>query len=249
MVITYTAPGPHVEVFTGQNFTGRRGWLPPGTNRLSALTGQGIANNSISSVRVPEGWRAALYNVDPPWNADSELLITSDQGDLDSLDFDNKTSSIIVEDSAFDQDSDEDGLPDFYENQLYDHPTANTDGTDDFDEDGLTDFHEFLNYGHPTDGGNFNSDFDNDGFADVDEIRWQSAFNDSDSIPQIPGLVAYYSFNEGSGVKAHDHAVLNGEQDAEQEQGTVDWTSTGLIWRSARSKRQRFASGGRSPPQ
>ncbi|MDA7882517.1 hypothetical protein N9A94_09465 [Akkermansiaceae bacterium] len=37
MIITYSAPDPHVEVFTGKDFTGRQGWLPLGQHRLSAL--------------------------------------------------------------------------------------------------------------------------------------------------------------------------------------------------------------------
>ena len=229
MIITYTAPDPHVEVFTGKDFTGRQGWLPLGQNRLHVLLSQGIANNSISSIKIPDGWRATLYDRDPPWVVGVESLVTSDISDLETISFNDLTSSILVEDSALDQDSDNDGLPDYFEDLLYGHPTANTDGTGDFDEDGLSDLHEFSYYGHPTTGGDWNSDFDNDGFADLDEILWSSDFNDTASIPSIPGLVAYYSFNEGVGDTAYDHATSDGIQDATENQGTIGWTTAGRV--------------------
>jgi len=229
MVVTYAIPDSHVEVFTGENFTGRQGWLPLGQHRLSALLNQGIANNSISSIRIPEGWRATLYNSDPPSSADLESLVTADISDLDSISFNDLTSSILVEDSALDQDTDDDGIPDFFEDLLYGHPTANTDGRGDFDEDGLSDLHEFTYYSHPTTGADVNSDFDNDGFADLDELRWSSDFNNTASIPPVPGLVAYYSFNEGSGDTAYDHATSDGVQDATENQGMIAWTTLGRI--------------------
>ncbi|MDA7882518.1 LamG domain-containing protein [Akkermansiaceae bacterium] len=155
--------------------------------------------------------------------------MTADLGDLDTIGFNDDVSSMLVEDSAQDLDTDGDGLPDFFEDLLYGHPTANTDGTGDFDDDGLSDLHELSLYGHPTTGGDQNSDFDNDGFADLDEMRWESDFNDTASIPAIPGLVAYYSFNEGSGNTAYDHATSDGVQDAAENQGTIGWTLAGRI--------------------
>jgi hypothetical protein len=52
-----------------------------------------IGNDSVSSIRVPEGWEATLYH--EPGFTGSSLVVTADKGYIGNS-MENRTSSIIV---------------------------------------------------------------------------------------------------------------------------------------------------------
>jgi hypothetical protein len=70
----------------------------------------------------------------------------------------------IPRQSDFNEDSDNDGLPDAWELQYFDNLSV-TDGTGDYDNDGLNDLSEYSIGTNPT-----NNDTDGDGFKDGAEI-------------------------------------------------------------------------------
>lgn len=73
-------------------FNGAHKELAPGEYRLDRL---GLRNDTLSSVRVPTGWTAALYQ-HGAFNGDARVL-TGDTATLDAA-FDNQTSSIAIAD-------------------------------------------------------------------------------------------------------------------------------------------------------
>ena len=58
----------------------------------------GIGNDSISSVKVPSGFRVTLYEHDINWyNGGNTLVLTSDEPNLPNRGFNDVVSSIKVE--------------------------------------------------------------------------------------------------------------------------------------------------------
>jgi hypothetical protein len=82
-----------VTIYTGADYSGTSLVLMPG--RYSSLENMGFKNDSLSSVKVPTGWRVTLFK-----DADFEgsaTVLTSSTSSLSSLNFDNATSSLVVE--------------------------------------------------------------------------------------------------------------------------------------------------------
>jgi len=179
--------------------------------------------------------------------ADAELNL--EFGDADTLNpLWTVNRIILLQISSIPTDLDGDGIEDDWEITFFGNLTTTSGAPgEDFDQDLLDDADEFALNTDPTlvdsdgdgaaDGLEVNAygsdpldiDSDLDGFSDGNEISFASSPVDSNEIPAIPGLVAYYPFEEGTGITAHDIATDDGGQDAMQEQGTVDWTANGLI--------------------
>ncbi|MGJ8697459.1 MAG: LamG-like jellyroll fold domain-containing protein [Verrucomicrobiaceae bacterium] len=141
-------------------------------------------------------------------------------------------------------DTDSDGIDDGWEHRFFSNLTS-ASATSNSDGDDLTDLQEYTAGTDPTladtDGEGLSDsdevnvyasdpndrDSDGDGFQDDVEVEFESNPNDSGSLPVIPGLLAYYSFDEGAGDTATDYASLDGSQNAVQNQGTITWTSSG----------------------
>lgn len=95
--------GPSLSASTATNVTlygdtPFRGWykqLSVGNYSLTDLQGLGIANDQLSSVSVPNGFKVTLYeNGDITGNS---VLLTGHAIDLSILNFNDKTSSLVVE--------------------------------------------------------------------------------------------------------------------------------------------------------
>jgi hypothetical protein len=76
------------------------------------------------------------------------------------------------------EDSDGDGMPDWWEMQYFGN--LDRDGNGDWDGDGLSDLEEYEHDTDPT-----NSDSDGDGFTDGDEVRAGTDPNDQNSYPPV----------------------------------------------------------------
>ena len=62
---TIPADGEGITLYTGGSYGGRPGQLlGTGSFTLAQLTAKGVANDSVSSVRVPAGWQVTLYTDD-----------------------------------------------------------------------------------------------------------------------------------------------------------------------------------------
>ena len=100
------------------------------------------------------------------------------------------------------QDSDGDGMSNYFEDEYGFNPNSNTDAGGDGDSDGLTNLQEFQNGGNPensdTDGDGLNDsaevpagpklwkkDSDNDGFSDSVEVSYGSNPLDSSALPNF----------------------------------------------------------------
>jgi hypothetical protein len=76
---------------------------------------------------------------------------------------------------------------------------------------------------------------DTDGDTIDDNVEIANGSDPTDRFnpppPPVPsqGLVALYNFDETSGTTAKDSAITDGVQDAEQNQGAIAWSFTGLI--------------------
>lgn len=95
--------GPSLSASTAANVTlygdtPFRGWykqLSVGNYSLTDLQGLGIANDQLSSISVPNGFKVTLYeNGDFTGNS---VLLTGHAIDLSILNFNDKTSSLVVE--------------------------------------------------------------------------------------------------------------------------------------------------------
>jgi len=82
--------GPCVTVYESRDYLGKSQRLPPGGYDLAQL---GLANDSLSSVKVPRGLRVVLY--EHAGFGGAKIAYESDTTNVGS--FDNKTSSIVVE--------------------------------------------------------------------------------------------------------------------------------------------------------
>lgn len=146
-------------------------------------------------------------------------------------------------------DSDNDGLPDSAEFAAFGNLTS-TSGlpTEDFDNDGLSDRFEIESSNtNPaiadtdgdglTDGAEVNThgtnpltrDGDGDDFSDGTEVRYGSDPANANDIPVVPDLLVYYPFDETTGTIANNRGALGNPLDAEQNQGTIGWSTTDLI--------------------
>ncbi|MEM1083734.1 MAG: LamG-like jellyroll fold domain-containing protein [Verrucomicrobiota bacterium] len=114
------------------------------------------------------------------------------------------------------QDFDSDSLDDDDEYNLGSDPTM-----DDSDGDGLTDGDEVNTFATDL----LDPDSDGDGFNDGTEVAWGSSPTNASDIPNVPGLIAYYPCDEGSGNTAND---IVGGFDGVENQNTIGWTSNGL---------------------
>jgi hypothetical protein len=81
---------PCVTVYEASNWQGKSQRLPPGGYDVAQL---GLANDSLSSLRVPRGLRAVLH--EHAGFAGAKIAYEADTSNVGS--FDNKTSSIVVE--------------------------------------------------------------------------------------------------------------------------------------------------------
>ena len=81
---------PCVTVYEASNWQGKSQRLPPGGYDVAQI---GLANDSLSSLRVPRGLRAVLY--EHGGFAGAKIAYEADASNVGS--FDNKTSSIVVE--------------------------------------------------------------------------------------------------------------------------------------------------------
>ncbi|MEM9237271.1 MAG: LamG domain-containing protein [Verrucomicrobiota bacterium] len=138
-------------------------------------------------------------------------------------------------------DEDNDNLSDVWEYEFFASLTVTAGGpTEDFDNDGLTDREECEAFSDPT-----QADGDADGLSDFDEVRIHASnplnpdsdgdsFYDNEEVlqstspinaaarPRIPGLVAYYRFDEGEGGTAADTAGDDNPEDATAN-GNIGW--------------------------
>ncbi len=153
--------------------------------------------------------------------------------------------SLRLERATGDVDDDNDGLLDDWERLHFDGSLTATDGLpgQDFDDDGLTDREEFIEGTDPTredtDSDRLTdfdelflyttdplvADSDGDGFPDGTEVLYRTDPRDDGSKPDIDGLVAYYPFDEGSGITARNFGSAGSAADATQNQGSVGWTA------------------------
>ncbi|TMO54163.1 M4 family metallopeptidase [Pseudoalteromonas phenolica] len=114
-------------------------------------------------------------------------------------------------------DSDQDGMPDFWEERFGLNPNDASDAEIDTDNDGLSNLNEFLNstnpslndtdndgmpdgwevqYGlAPTNPEDAALDADNDGFSNLDEYRVGTAPNDSESVPEPIDITTSFEAN------------------------------------------------------
>lgn len=95
-------------------------------------------------------------------------------------------------------DSDGDSLTDEWELSHFGSVAA-VDGTSDSDGDGLTDFEEFMSGTNPN-----SLDSDGDGYSDKVEAFYGADPNDSQDVPVLSPLMAYWSFDDGSGSIVED---------------------------------------------
>jgi len=86
-----TTPPPEVGIYRDANYSGDFQSLAPGVYPLSALA---IGNDTLSSITVPSGLVAKLYQ-DDHFGGDSRVL-TSNNADLWYIGFADKTSSVAV---------------------------------------------------------------------------------------------------------------------------------------------------------
>jgi hypothetical protein len=82
--------GPCVTVYESRDYLGKSHRLPPGGYDLAKI---GLANDTLSSVRVPRGLRVVLY--EHAGFGGAKIAYESDTSNVGS--FDDKTSSIVVE--------------------------------------------------------------------------------------------------------------------------------------------------------
>ncbi len=126
--------------------------------------------------------------------------------------------SLTATDGLPSQDSDGDKLSDREEFNAETNPTNS-----DTDSDNLSDFSEINEFGtEPT-----MSDTDGDGINDGIEIAYRSDPRNTSRRPNFEGLVAHYTFDEGSGTIAMNSAAVGDGSDAAQNQGTINWSTTG----------------------
>jgi hypothetical protein len=88
----------NVTVYTERGYQGRSQTLKPGAYDASELK---EGEDTVSSVRVPDGWTVCLYE-DPKFKGRSKLLTSST--DYVGDDFNNITSSLIVADPSATED-------------------------------------------------------------------------------------------------------------------------------------------------
>lgn len=84
-----------VGVYTDWNYGGKGASLAPGRYNLSDLTARGIPNDSISSLKIPAGYKVTLY-ADANFTGASTVL-TSDAVNLDYIKWNDKVSSLVIE--------------------------------------------------------------------------------------------------------------------------------------------------------
>lgn len=82
--------GPFVTIYRDRGFQGQSQMLRAGRFDVGQLT---IGNDSVSSIRVPEGWEATLYS--ESGFTGSSRVVTADRGYIGNS-MENRTSSIIV---------------------------------------------------------------------------------------------------------------------------------------------------------
>lgn len=88
----------NVTVYTERSYQGRSQTLKPGAYDASELK---EGEDTVSSVRVPDGWTVCLYE-DPEFKGRSKLLTSSTDHVGD--DFNNITSSLIIADPSATED-------------------------------------------------------------------------------------------------------------------------------------------------
>lgn len=96
-----------IEIYSECNYKGIGVRLAPGKYQVGDLEDLGMPNNAISSVRVPRGLKASIYENDF-FRGDGAVL-QSDEGCLIGAQLNDKVSSIIVERGGLPQVSDQSG--------------------------------------------------------------------------------------------------------------------------------------------
>lgn len=81
------------DFYIDANYSGHSTNLKPGKYNYNDMVSKGITNDSISSVKVPKGYKITLYN-DADFKGSKKVLLS----DASSLgDFNDKTSAIVIE--------------------------------------------------------------------------------------------------------------------------------------------------------
>lgn len=99
---TSTAPMSNycVHLFTASNFGGQELKVTQSTNTLNLTETQGGANftQAVSSVKIPKGWAAVLF--DQPNFQGESVVLTASNNDLTGQNFSNRAASIKVYNKA-----------------------------------------------------------------------------------------------------------------------------------------------------
>jgi len=147
-------------------------WGDAGGTPIDVITDPTTNNPHVlewQNVTVPAGETyifMAFLTVEA--DAAAALAAGMDLADLtDFAQFDGLTSADLaqIQNWAF-TDTDNDGMPDFFENNFGLDPNDPSDAALDGDSDGLTNLEEWQNFTDPT-----NADSDNDGLSDGDEVN------------------------------------------------------------------------------
>ncbi len=174
--------------------------------------------------------------------SDGELNVS-----IENLGFSaNITRIVITRVGNIAQDLDEDGLDDNWELVFFgDLGVTSGLPAEDADNDGLTDREEFFGGTSPVDKDSdgdgledldeinrftsdpLREDSDGDGFSDGVEVSYRSDPLNENSQPVPDGLVAYYSFDEGSGTTAKNLGSAGAAANAEENQGSISWSEFG----------------------
>ncbi|MCW8092843.1 S8 family serine peptidase [Alteromonas sp. ASW11-130] len=140
----------------------------PGVNILSTIPHNGYDQLSGTSMAAPHvAGTLALMAADRPHLSSSELieLLYANSADLSSLSGKTVTGKQAKLD-LFGIDTDEDGMPDWWEEKYALNSNDPNDANDDNDNDGLTNLEEFTYHTSPD-----QSDTDNDGLTDSEEVN------------------------------------------------------------------------------
>lgn len=151
-------------------------------------------------------------------------LNTSDDIDSDGLSDEAERAAfgnLTTTSGGDDEDFDGDGLTDRFEIEQ----SGTNPALADSDKDSLTDREELNIYNTNA----LNPDSDGDKFGDGTEVIHGSNPNVASSTPVVADLLAYYPFDEGSGTTANNLSTVGAALNAEQNQGTIGWSTTDVI--------------------